>query len=242
VEKGGKTILFYPRTPFEVAKVPDTTAAYKAGLRDGDKILAINNQPVKYFDELRSVLMQHKNQTVQLTVERGGEQLLLNVKVSADGKIGFIPHIYSLEEMRKAGIYQFETKKYGFFESFPAGVQKAYDRLTFYVKQFALILNPSTGAYKGIGGFGAIGNMFPPVWDWQVFWEMTAFLSVILAFMNILPIPALDGGHVMFLLYEIITGRKPNQKVLEYAQLAGMLLLLMLMIYANGNDLLKLFK
>jgi regulator of sigma E protease len=129
-----------------------------------------------------------------------------------------------------------EWKQYGFLASFPAGVRLAGEKLKSYIDQFKKILSPKTGAYKGVGGFKAIGSIFPSMWDWQSFWTITAFLAIALAFMNLLPIPALDGGHVLFTLLEMVTGRKPSQKLLEYAQVAGMVLLLGLMIYANGND------
>jgi regulator of sigma E protease len=133
----------------------------------------------------------------------------------------------------------FQTKKisYNFFESIPAGITLGWETLTGYVKQLKLIFTKEGS--QQLGGFGSIGKMFPESWDWQVFWSMTALLSVILAFMNFLPIPALDGGHVMFLLYEMITGKKPGEKFMEYAQTAGMFLLLGLLIYANGNDIFK---
>ena len=130
-----------------------------------------------------------------------------------------------------------QSKTYGFFEAFPAGTRLALDNLKFYVDQFKKILSPKTGAYKGVGGFKSMGSIMPKQWgDWQSFWSITAFLSIILAFMNLLPIPALDGGHVLFTLIEMITGRKPSDKFLEYAQVVGMVVLLALMVYANGND------
>jgi regulator of sigma E protease len=136
----------------------------------------------------------------------------------------------------KEGLFKVEHLSYGFFESFPAGVKKTFTKLGDYIEQFKLILRPETGAYKGVGGFKSMGSIFPPYWDWEHFWNITAFFSIVLAFMNLLPIPALDGGHVLFTLIEMITGRKPNEKFLEYAQIVGMVLLLGLMIYANGND------
>ena len=139
--------------------------------------------------------------------------------------------------MNEQGLYQFETRTYSFLASFPAGVNKAGEKLANYVSQFKKILNPSTGAYKGLGGFKSMGSIFPKYeWDWEAFWNITAFFSIVLAFMNLLPIPALDGGHVIFTLYEMLTGRKPNEKFLEYAQIVGMVLLFGLMIYANAND------
>jgi regulator of sigma E protease len=142
-----------------------------------------------------------------------------------------------LDDLRKMNEYGFEKKEYGFFASFPAGVAKAIEKLNFYVAQFKKILNPATGAYKGIGGFKSMGSIFPKYeWNWEAFWNITAFFSIVLAFMNLLPIPALDGGHVVFTLYEMITGRKPSEKFLEYAQIVGMVILFGLIIYANGND------
>jgi len=134
-----------------------------------------------------------------------------------------------------------EAKTYSLLSSFPAGYSKAMNKLGGYIDQFALILKPSSGAYKGVGGFGAIGGLFPAQWDWERFWNLTAFLSLMLAFMNILPIPALDGGHVVFLLYEIVAGKAAPEKIMEYAQVVGMIILLSLLVFANGNDILKLF-
>ncbi|RLD68323.1 MAG: RIP metalloprotease RseP, partial [Bacteroidetes bacterium] len=137
----------------------------------------------------------------------------------------------------------FEMKKveYSLVEAIPAGVSKGYDEIGNYLKQFKLIFNTETKAYESVGGFIAIGNIFPSTWDWQIFWSMTALLSIMLAVINILPIPALDGGHVLFLFFEIISGRKPSDKFLEYAQIVGMVLLFSLLIFANGNDIVKLF-
>jgi regulator of sigma E protease len=152
------------------------------------------------------------------------------------GLLGFIPFT-GYKQLDSIGWLKYNVTKYGFFAAFPAGVRKAGEELQYYIEQFKKILNPKTGAYKGVGGFRAMGSIFPKYgWDWEAFWRITAFLSIVLAFMNLLPIPALDGGHVMFTLYEIITRRKPNEKFLEYAQVAGMIILLGLMLYANGND------
>ena len=150
--------------------------------------------------------------------------------------------IFPPEELEKMGIISFETKTYGFFESFPAGVAMTFDKLNFYIRQFKMIFTPSTGGYKHIGGFKSMAKMFGDEWNWEEFWNRTAFLSIILAFMNLLPIPALDGGHVVFTLYEMVTRRAPSIKVLTYAQYVGMALLLFLMLYANLNDFLHFFK
>ena len=169
---------------------------------------------------------------IDLVVFRDGQQQTLRAQVSEDGKIGF--GIKPMSDFLKT-----ETFKYGFLESIPAGFMETGRMLGSYVSSMKLIFTKE-GASQ-IGGFGAIGNMFAPVWDWHSFWTMTAFLSIILAFMNILPIPALDGGHVLFLLYEIVTGRKPGDKFMEYAQTGGMVLLLALLVFANGNDIVRLF-
>jgi regulator of sigma E protease len=139
-------------------------------------------------------------------------------------------------------IFELKTINYGFFQSIPAGLDKGFKTITDYLKQFKLIFSKHTKGYESLGGFITIGSIFPGVWDWQRFWNLTAFLSIILAVMNILPIPALDGGHVLFLLFEVITGKKPSDKFLEYAQIAGMILLLALLLYANGNDVLRLIR
>jgi regulator of sigma E protease len=182
------------------------------------------------------VLLQAKNDTVQVQYERNGQLQAASITMNEERKIGILPLIYFPELMDSLGIIKVEHKSYNLFEALPGGVAKTGEKLSMYVAQFKKILNPKTGAYKGLGGFKAIANAFPGVWNWEAFWNMTGFLSIVLAFMNLLPIPALDGGHVMFTLYEMITGRKPHEKVLEYAQIAGMIFLLILMVYANAND------
>ena len=234
--KRKKGLLLQLRLPTYVGKYPakDTSYGKKAGLQEMDKIIAIDSIPVQFYDEMITILQNRKNGTVQLSVDRNGKVVHLNSKVNGEGKIG-IP-VLEDDQYQKLGVYDTEVRKYGFFAAFPAGVKKSVEKLKFYIDQFRLILNPSTGAYKGVGGFKAIGSVFPTEWSWEAFWNITAFLSIILAFMNLLPIPALDGGHVMFTLYEMVSGRKPNEKFMEYAQVAGMILLLLLMLYANGND------
>ncbi|HQZ75371.1 MAG TPA: RIP metalloprotease RseP [Chitinophagaceae bacterium] len=225
------------RKPAIVFFVPDTAKAYKAGLRNNDKLVAIDSVRFEFYDELQNQLNQKKNKTIELTVVRDGQEVNFPVAVSDEGKIGFAPYGYNYQQMDSLGWVKLNVTKYSFFAAFPAGVKKAGNELMFYIDQFKKILNPKTGAYKGVGGFKAMGSIFPKYgWDWEQFWRITAFLSIVLAFMNLLPIPALDGGHVMFTLYEMITRRKPNEKFLEYAQVVGMVLLLGLMLYANGND------
>lgn len=213
----------------------DTANGKKAGLQVMDKITAIDSIPVKFYDEMSTILTGKKNQQVNLQIDRKDTTLTLAAKVNAEGKIGLPP--LSLDQYDSLGVFKIDRKKYGLFEAIPAGVVLALGKLKFYIDQFKLILNPETGAYKGLGGFKSMGSIFPTEWgEWEAFWRITGFLSIILAFMNLLPIPALDGGHVVFTLIEMITGRKPSDKFLEYAQIVGMVLLLGLMLFANGND------
>ena len=225
-----------PRTPAMAFIVFDTSRIYKAGLRKNDLLTGIDSNRFQYLDELQNELAAKKNKTVLLSVQRNGQELSFPAQVDSTGKFGFVFY-QSYEQMDSLGWLKMNVKKYPFFAAFPAGVRKAGEELSFYVDQFKKILNPRTGGYKGLGGFKAIGSIFPKYgWDWEAFWRITAFLSIVLAFMNLLPIPALDGGHVMFTLYEMISGRRPSEKFLEYAQMVGMILLLGLMLYANGND------
>jgi regulator of sigma E protease len=138
--------------------------------------------------------------------------------------------------------FNLKEKTYTFAEAIPAGFTRTFKGIADYLKQLKLLFSPEVKAYESVGGFITIGSIFPPVWDWQAFWRLTAFLSIMLAILNLLPIPALDGGHVMFLMYEIITGRKPSDKFMEYAQVVGMILLFALLIFANANDVIKLFR
>ena len=231
-----------PRAPFIIVDVPAESHNAGAGLQAGDQITGINGKEVKYADEIMDFTSTHKGEEIQLEVKREESFLTFPVKINEEGYIGVIRGTPSMEEMERMGLYELKKTEYGFFEAFPAGINKGVDKLTQNIKQLKMVLNPETGAYKGLGGFVSIGKLFGPTWNWQVFWEMTALLSLILAFMNILPIPALDGGHVMFLTYEMITRRKPHEKVMEYAQLAGIIILFTLLIYANTNDIIGLFR
>ena len=179
-------------------------------------------------------LKKHVGDSVIINVDRNGTLLNFPLVVPKDGKIG---------AYRKDPESFFEQKeiRYGFFACFPAGIKKGVTTISSYLKDLKMIFSPKTGAYKSLGGFIAIGKIFPSAWDWHKFWNMTALLSIMLAVLNILPIPALDGGHVFFLGFEIITGKKPNDKFMEYAQIVGMVLLLALVLYSNGNDIIKLF-
>lgn len=212
-------------------------------IKANDRIVGINDSiKIKYYDEFQSQLKHFKNQTVLLNVERNNQVIKVPVQVNENSMIGAVLVDVPEEDLEKMGIVSIERKKYGFFESFPAGVMMTFDKLNFYVRQFKMIFTPSTGGYKHIGGFKSMAKMFGDEWVWEDFWTRTAFLSVVLAFMNLLPIPALDGGHVVFTLYEMITRRAPSVKVLTYAQYVGMAILLALMLYANLNDFVHFFK
>ncbi len=234
--KDKKRTLIIERLPCIVGKYDDKDTLYgkKAGLLPFDKIIAVNGQPVQFMDQINDIGARNKNGIVNLDVLRNNDTVRLTNKVNVEGRLGIA--LLTDKQYDSLGVYKVVTTKYLFFAAFPAGIRKAGEKLQFYIDQFKLILNPKTGAYKGLGGFKAIGSVFPTYWSWEAFWNITAFLSIVLAFMNLLPIPALDGGHVMFTLYEMITRRKPNEKFLEYAQVAGMVLLILLMLYANGND------
>tara|TARA_B100000902_G_scaffold55402_1_gene62109 strand:+ start:33334 stop:34671 length:1338 start_codon:yes stop_codon:yes gene_type:complete len=234
-------ILFAPRIPTIISGFSSTSNAKNAGFELNDRIIGVNNIETKYFDEFKGLLEKNKGKFIEVMVLRNNKEVLINVEVTDDGIIGFMPLNPSLSQLEELGMYSLNSNSFSFLESIPAGYDLAIKKLSSYISQFKLILSPSTGAYKGLGGFGTIGNLFPGEWNWPSFWEMTAFLSLMLAFMNILPIPALDGGHVVFLIYEMIAGKPAPEKVMEYAQAAGMIFLLSLLVYANGNDLLKLF-
>ncbi|MFT4770333.1 MAG: regulator of sigma E protease [Cryomorphaceae bacterium] len=228
--KSGRQTLFSVRYPSVVDITGPGSNAEKAGLLPGDQILEVDGNDASFFPDMSYVLANYKEDSVSIKLSRNGELISLDALVSADGLLGFNPKM----------VLDIETVKYGFLESFPAGVAYGWSRLTDYVQSLKLLF--SGEGVKQVGGFITIGKLFGATWDWQRFWNMTAFLSIILAVMNILPIPALDGGHVMFLLYEMVSGRTPNQKVMEYAQLVGIALLLTLLIYANGMDIFRLFK
>lgn len=218
------------RIPAVIKTTEENMGAYKAGLIEGDRIVSVDTLPINSFTELSTTLQNYKSQAVAIGFMRGDSLMTANVETDAQGLLGI--KITPLNEL-----YTFVTKKYTLWESIPRGVEIGVSRLTNYVSDFKYIFTKE-GA-QSIGGFGAIGSLFAPKWDWYSFWNMTAFLSVILAFMNILPIPALDGGHVFFLLYEVITRRKPSDKFMEIAQTIGLFLLFGLLIYANGNDLIR---
>jgi regulator of sigma E protease len=239
LEDEDKIRFISPRLPFIVGGISDDSANKDSGLQVKDHIVGIGDQRITYFDEARKAIEQFTNQKVNLTVSRDGREEQIPVVISDSATIGISMGALTFDQMEKLGYLRLETRNYTFAESIPAGIDKGVTTLTSYVKQLKKIFNPETGAYKGVGGFAAIGSMFPDTWNWPAFWSTTALISIILAFMNILPIPALDGGHVTFLLYEMVTGRKPSDKFLEYAQMIGFFLLIALLLFANGNDIYK---
>ena len=239
--KNENQLLFYPRIPAIVSEVVKESNAERAGLKKNDVLIAVNGVPTKYHDELKEELANHIDEEITLLINRDSRDLLINAQVDTNGELGFLPASLSLDQLEALGYYSLASFQYNFLASFPAGYNKAIKKLGSYIDQFMLILSPSSGAYKGLGGFGAIGSLFPAVWNWEIFWNLTAFLSLMLAFMNVLPIPALDGGHVIFLLYEMAVGKPAPEKVMEYAQITGIILLLSLLVFANGNDIIKLF-
>ena len=218
------------RFPFVVEEVSPGSPAEMAALQAGDSIVGINGKALFIFQDIATVLDASRKELVEIDFVRNGELRVSKVQLSETGKLGVaVRPIFHFIQTQKV--------EYGFFQAIPAGIKLGWGTLVSYVKQLKLVFTKEGS--KQLGGFGSIGKMFPKVWDWQVFWSMTALLSVILAFMNFLPIPALDGGYVLFLIYEIITGRKPNDKFLEYAQSAGMIFLFALLLFANGNDIFK---
>ncbi len=229
------TEFIHPRFPFIIEDYQKESPAREAGLQIEDQVIGINGKEIQFFDEFRDELAGLKSQEISVNVLREGEKLEYNLTTTSDAAIGVLVRPSSR-------FFELKRVEYTFLEAVPAGISKGFSRASSYLKQLKLIVTPKTKAYEQLGGFIKIGSIFSKTWNWQLFWEMTALLSIILAIMNLLPIPALDGGHVMFLLYEIISGRKPGDKFMEYAQIAGMGLLLLLLLYANGNDVVQIFR
>ncbi|MFB6306529.1 MAG: site-2 protease family protein, partial [Flavobacteriales bacterium] len=234
--------LFQPRMPFLISAVPDTSINADIGFKKKDRVISVNGNDIKYFDQAIPLLDSLKGQTVPIKLKRDDRVLEKTAEISDKGKLEVGVALLNYKLLDKMGFYDMKTKTYGLLASIPFGWNKAFNVLGGYIKQFKLIFDVDTGAYKGVGSFGSIGSMFPAQWNWHAFWNITAILSLILGFMNMLPIPALDGGHVMFLLFEMVSGRPPGKKVLEKAQLIGMVLLLSLMFFAISNDIVTWFE
>jgi regulator of sigma E protease len=226
----GMDAFISPRVPFQVDVVTEDSFAEKAGLQSGDKILAVNDISINFFDELGKALDQFKGQQVSLDIERAEQQLTLQAEVSEQGTLGFY-HQPNLE---------ITTKEFTLAESVSTGASRAFSAVYLNAIGIGKMISGDISPSKASGPIG-IAKIFGPKWDWVRFWSATAFISMVLAFMNLLPIPALDGGHVVFLLYEMISGRKPSDKFLENSQKVGMLMLLVLMVLVIGNDIFKLF-
>ncbi|HLS10531.1 MAG TPA: RIP metalloprotease RseP [Flavobacteriaceae bacterium] len=220
---------FVPRIPAVIDTVLADYPAASGGIKKGDVVKEINNTPIQFWDEVRSNTM--KGEVNSLLVSRDGKDVNLTIDLAGQDTFGI--YSFGLDTLEKA----ISNETYGIGESITGGISMGLNNLRDYGNQFKYVFTKK-GATQ-VGGFGAIGNMFPDTWNWLVFWERTALISIMLAFMNILPIPALDGGHVVFLLYEMVSGRKPNEKVLEYAQMIGFFILIALVLYANGNDIYK---
>ncbi len=225
-----------PFSPFVVVDFGKESVARDAGMLKDDELTGIDGMTFEFYDQFRDYLAQNADKQVILNVSRNGADVDIPVRLDLTGLLGVATN------KSYAEYFELATVKYGIFSSIPAGIKKGIKTGGDYIKQFKILFSKDTKAYESLGGFITIGSIFPGSWDWQVFWNMTAFLSIILAVMNILPIPALDGGHVLFLLVEVITGRKPSDKFLENAQVVGMIILFALLIFANGNDIVRLIR
>ncbi|MDA0940608.1 MAG: RIP metalloprotease RseP [Bacteroidetes bacterium] len=221
--------------PCEIAEVDSAGRASLAGLQVGDRILSVGDMTLPYFETVREAIQAHPETPVRLTVERGGQRLQLDAVPDSAGSLGFFVH----PAAHYADMFPTLHLEYGLFESFGAGFTTAWETLQDYVRSMRFLFTKS-GASQ-VGSLVTFGSIFDAGWDWEIFWRNTAFFSLILAFMNLLPIPALDGGHVMFTLYEMIAGRPASEKFLERAQMIGIVLLLSLMVFALGNDFWRLF-
>ncbi len=227
--------IIRPRMPYVVGGFTEESVGQAAGMQAGDSLIALNGQMLVFFDEYVNAIPDLAGEEIELAYYREGKADTLSLTVPEDGKIG----VYNTGEVFK--YYEIKNKPYTFAQALGGGFDEVANKLSGYIRQFKLIFNFETKAYKEVGGFLMILQQYDSSWNWRGFWEFTAFLSIMLGFLNILPIPALDGGHVVFTLVEMVTGKKPSIKVLEYAQMIGFFLLLALLIFANGQDILRTF-
>ncbi len=226
------------RMPFMVGSVDSSSLNTEVDLQPGDVFVSFEDISVPYYDEVSKTLSTLKGQSISVQILRDGKTLTRQMRVDDNGKIGVYPG-GPYQEFASLGYFDIVQKNYSFAESIGAGGRLFAEKMGSYWGQLKLIFSPSTGAYKGVGGFKAIYDIFPDSWSWSTFWSITAFLSIMLGVLNLLPIPVLDGGHVMFLLFEMVSGRKPSDKFMEYAQTVGFFILIALVLFANGNDIFK---
>ena len=226
------------RYPFIIEEVADSSLNRSVDLLKGDVFQAINGQEIKYYDQVEERLNGFAGQTISVDIQRDQQTITRELQVNEAGKVGIMPG-GNWSDLERLGLYNIVKREYSFGESIGAGLSRFGEQMASYWLQLKLIFSPETGAYKGVGGFKAIYDIFPGTWSWPDFWNLTAFLSIMLGVLNLLPIPALDGGHVMFLLYEMASGRKPSDKFMEVAQMVGFFILIALVLFANGNDIFK---
>lgn len=228
--------MFTLRVPFQILSVPDSSLNASAGLLAGDRIVAIDSTEAFIIQDVQSLLSQYAGGSADFSIKRGDSIIIKRLQIDGQGKLGIV-----LEgDINK--FFKVTTQDYSLARSIPAGFEKSIATIGNYFKELGLIFSPKTEAYKSVGSFISIGKIFPSTWQWDIFWNITAWLSIMLAVLNLLPIPALDGGHILFVIFEMITGRKPSDKFLEYAQIAGMFILFGIMFLAFGNDIYRLFK
>ena len=220
-----KTVM-EPRIPFVVKDFVSGSAAARAGMQAGDSVVSVNGEPTLYYRDVVESLEAHAGDSINIGFWREGQLLSVSLQVPANAKLG----VYT-----KTDYFELRHIDYTFWQAIPAGISHGWKTLVLYVSSLRMLFEP--GGMQSLGGFGTMAGIFPDYWDWHSFWNITAFLALILAFMNIIPIPGLDGGHILFTLWEMVTRRKPTEKFLTVAQNVGMFLLLALLIIANGNDL-----
>lgn len=225
---------FELRSSYVVGSILEGGIGHRAGINVGDSVVSVNGVEMRYFDEIKNAIANSPTDSVKIGFYRNGTLNFADVVLDSTRLLG----VKVYKDYRG---YPISTKEYGFFEAIPAGFGRGVDEIGNYFKQLKVIFTPETGAYKEVGGFIAMGKIFPETWSWYSFWSITALLSIMLAVLNILPIPALDGGHLVFILYEMVTRRTPSEKFMEIAQYVGFVLILGLVLFANGNDILKLF-
>ncbi len=227
--------LFTTRLPFVIAEVPEKgeSPGREAGIQVNDKILAVNGQPTPFYDQFVAIAKENKGQKVMISLERENQKMDIPVTLTKKGTIGLYRHHFT-------HFFDTERQDYSLASSFPAGIKKGWNFITSQFKAYGQMFKGKIKVTESLGGFGSIGTLFGKEWIWERFWELTAALSLILAIMNLLPIPALDGGHVMFLLYEVVSGRKPSDRFMEIATVIGFVIVIALVLLANGLDLLRL--